>query len=400
MRIRPRGAAEDCCCSSLKDNVKWLMERIGGTVRKLIINGNEYTPDGDGTVTLDTSTFVDVDDHLDNDSMKPIANKPVTEAVQALSDADSVLNGKITTNEGAIEDLQDDVDDLEDAVQGQGSQISDMQGSIAGLAADNAYTRSIAQGAADTANGLADRITNLETNDAVQQSQIGQLIVADQGSAKLAGDNAFTGNNSFAVNPKAAAPENGAVDTSVVNANWASQTGDDAPNNLSHRYGNETEYGIRTFDKPILGRMGDWKSTYAGTGNIEDIKLFAKLNMAGQGRYVLLEMMQSSNTAICYGIIAFTVWTGIPTPFWIMRRVGSGGNNPMTTDSILIVKDENDDYYLASRKKSTYGNMGYRPMHIINYGAEQNYGQTYMTQLTEAVNIGDGTGYTLYEAVE
>ena len=55
MRIRPRGAAEDCCCSSLKDNVKWLMERIGGTVRKLIINGNEYTPDGDGTVTLDTT---------------------------------------------------------------------------------------------------------------------------------------------------------------------------------------------------------------------------------------------------------------------------------------------------------------------------------------------------------
>ena len=40
MRFRPRGVADDCCCSSLADKVKWLMERIGGTVRKLIINGN------------------------------------------------------------------------------------------------------------------------------------------------------------------------------------------------------------------------------------------------------------------------------------------------------------------------------------------------------------------------
>lgn len=243
-------------------------------------------------------------------------------------------------------------------------------------------------------------MTQIDLYDKTQTDSLIAGKADDNAVVKLSGDQTINDVKTFASNPKGANPASGAVDTSVVNANWASQTGDDAPNNLSHRYGNETEYGIRTFDKPILGRMGDWKGTYASTGNIGDINLFAKLNMAGQGRYVILELVQSSNTAICYGIIAFTVWTNMPIPFWVLRRVGGGGNNPMTTDSILIVKDDNNDYYLASRKKVVYGSLSYRPMHIISYGTEQNYDQTFMTQLSEVINIGDGTGYTLYEAIE
>lgn len=277
MRIRPRGAAEDCCCSSLKNNVKWLMERIGGTVRKLIINGSEYTPDGDGTVTLDTSAFVDVDDHLDDDSMKPIANKPVAEAIDALDDEDSRLDGRIDYIAGVVSGVSAEVGQLQTDVSGQGSQIGDLQGSIAGLAADNSYTRGVARAAKDTADGMGERLTDVETNDAVQQSQIGQLIVADQASAKLAGDNAFTGQNSFAVNPKAAAPASGAVDTSVVNANWVSQTGDDAPNNLVHKTGLETIPGEKIISNlwgnPITNPNGVWNALIKLTVSTRDIEI-------------------------------------------------------------------------------------------------------------------------------
>lgn len=46
----------------------------------------------------------------------------------------------------------------------------------------------------------------------------------------------------------AADPASGAVDQSLVTANWASQTGAGAPNNLVHRSGTETVNGIKGFN--------------------------------------------------------------------------------------------------------------------------------------------------------
>ena len=43
----------------------------------------------------------------------------------------------------------------------------------------------------------------------------------------------------------AADPESGATDKTLVTANWVSQTGNDAPNNLMHRTGNETSTGFK-----------------------------------------------------------------------------------------------------------------------------------------------------------
>ena len=45
----------------------------------------------------------------------------------------------------------------------------------------------------------------------------------------------------------AADPANGATDKSLVTANWVSQTGDSAPNNLMHKNGNETIDNIKSF---------------------------------------------------------------------------------------------------------------------------------------------------------
>lgn len=66
----------------------------------------------------------------------------------------------------------------------------------------------------------------------------------------------------FAVNPKAAAPASGAVDTSVVNANWISQSGDSAPNNVAHRNGNETWTNEKVFTANNTRKKVNYDPTY------------------------------------------------------------------------------------------------------------------------------------------
>ena len=51
----------------------------------------------------------------------------------------------------------------------------------------------------------------------------------------------------------AADPASGATDKTLVTANWVSQTGNNAPNNLVHKSGNETVDGIKSMMRPICG---------------------------------------------------------------------------------------------------------------------------------------------------
>lgn len=61
-------------------------------------------------------------------------------------------------------------------------------------------------------------------------------------------DQDVDGTKNFLDNPKGATAESGAVDTSLINANWASQTGNSAPNNFIHKTGDETKTGNFTVD--------------------------------------------------------------------------------------------------------------------------------------------------------
>lgn len=53
----------------------------------------------------------------------------------------------------------------------------------------------------------------------------------------------------------AADPESGATDKTLVTANWVSQTGNSAPNNIAHRNGNETIAGVKTYSDRIIGTI-------------------------------------------------------------------------------------------------------------------------------------------------
>lgn len=64
---------------------------------------------------------------------------------------------------------------------------------------------------------------------------------------------------------QAADPASGATDKTLVTANWVSQTGAGAPNNLLHTTGNESKSGVITFASPQEGTWEGHRLTFATT---------------------------------------------------------------------------------------------------------------------------------------
>lgn len=79
----------------------------------------------------------------------------------------------------------------------------------------------------------------------------------------LTGDQTADGVKTFTSRVYGADPASGATDKTLVTANWVSQTGNSAPNNLVHRSGEETIVNRKTFTAPINGRFNKVMSTNA-----------------------------------------------------------------------------------------------------------------------------------------
>lgn len=270
--------------------------------------------------------------------------------------------------------------------------------------------------AQDAADDLADALLAIQNIEATIASVLASDIGAKVDKLTTAGFHLYSHTGSTQgevepdINPTAATipirdsagklfgadPANGATDKTLTTANWISQTGAGAPNNLLHRSGNEIAGGFKEFTNGISAYLGDWHSAYTEQGNLGDIKLIAKLLNRAAGKYINLEMAERSNTAAIYGIMMIRN-SSVPGLGWAIRA-GFGGNNPLTADSILIVSD-GIDYYLASRKKVPYGNINIRVMHALNYGVPDVNPTPQIEWLSTYTNIGDGTGYTLIEAL-
>lgn len=162
--------------------------------------------------------------------------------------------------------------------------------------------------------------------------------------------------------------------------------------------GNQTIAGDKLFTKPIEAAMGGWHPTYTTSSDIGEITLFAKLKDEAIGKYIELEFMQSSNTATIYGILGIANVSSA-TGFWFIRR-GTGSNNPLQVDSIVIAKDGNGVQYLGCRRKVTYGAMRTRVIKSYNYGVLYDTPSPLIEWLNTGVPIGTGTGYTITEMTE
>lgn len=152
----------------------------------------------------------------------------------------------------------------------------------------------------------------------------------------------------------AADPESGATDKTLVTANWVSQTGDGAPNNLIHKNGNETKNGVFSVDYPITG-----------TANIKIVEYSSSLR---KGRYRLIfKILRSSVLTYFRDTIVF-IETGREdsnkglTYIIISIHAGNASNlnvfniGRTSSDNIRYVLSFDDDYiYLWRSNLSNEG---------------------------------------------
>ena len=170
------------------------------------------------------------------------------DAKDILSDGNSNVQADIAANKAAINDCFDSITSEQVARQNADAALQDninsVQASIPGAAAAAVSNDpTVAQLAADVP-GKLDKISSGSTLKAYThtgQNQ-GETDVVNGFDANSIGLRDANGRM------QAADPAAGATDKTLVTANWISQSGDTAPNNLMHRNGSEIVTGIKTFD--------------------------------------------------------------------------------------------------------------------------------------------------------
>lgn len=103
------------------------------------------------------------------------------------------------------------------------------------------------------------RLDNIEPVVSSNTAKIGVLENKDLENMKLSGNQTIEDIKTYVKSPIVPNPPSGDTSTKAVNTNWISQTGNNAPNNLIHKSGNETRQGTLTFtsNDPIIIKSND-----------------------------------------------------------------------------------------------------------------------------------------------
>lgn len=103
---------------------------------------------------------------------------------------------------------------------------------------------------ADTITELGNRVTGVNDALVTVGTRVDALETKDSNNVKLSGVNDQTIQGTLKAND----PASGATDKTLVTANWASQTGDNSPNNIVHKNGSETIDGDKRFIRSLIAR--------------------------------------------------------------------------------------------------------------------------------------------------
>lgn len=254
----------------LKERIAEIWDKLGQKLHS--INGvegdgagNVEIVSGDAAITVSespTGHFIEIG--LDHGNLPSVAVSSVNGQTGAVrldakdipSYGGSNVQADVDENKAAINALSGDIASEQTARQAadaalQGN-INSVQASIPGAAAAAVSNDpTVAQLAADVP-GKLDKISSGSTLKAYThagQSQ-GETAVVNGIDANSIGLRDANGRM------QGADPAAGATDKTLVTANWVSQTGNGAPNNLVHKNGSETLNGIYTFKGQIISSRG------------------------------------------------------------------------------------------------------------------------------------------------
>lgn len=223
-------------------------------------------------------------------------------------------------------------------------------------AADDAHDEAVAAAgsAQDAADDAADALLALQNIE----STIASVLATDLGGKvdKLttAGLHLYSHNGSTQgevapdINPTAATipirdssgklfgadPTNGATDKTLVTANWVSQTGDSAPNNIMHRNGAETIADTKIFTGTLVDRVAYMKNT---TGSTQPIPAFKLAPAMKNDKFGIMDVYIGFRQAA--PSVSRITWND--TSLSVSTIMGTLNN------TVSIWKDTNEDYYLC-----------------------------------------------------
>lgn len=163
--------------------------------------------------------------------------------------------------------------------------------------------------------------------------------------------------------------------------------------------GNQVKAGTLELTNPLISSPGGWHPCRTTTDTpIDEITLFAKLLSPDRGSYIDIEFTQSSNTAICFGLLSIHN-EATPAAGWIINK-HFGQNSPLTADAIVIAMDSDGAAWLGCRRKAPYGRLIARVVKSVIYGRIENTPSPRIEWLNATIAIGTGEGYTIVEAIE
>lgn len=295
-------------------------------------------------------------------------NKPLSrDMVDALNvkvnlDVFTQLKNRVLALEnsmGAIGDLENRMDDAELNIETLERNYTYLSGVISSLTV--------------TVDNLSTRVTGVNDALVTVGTRVDALEAKDSNNVKLNGVNAQTIQGTLKAND----PTSGATDKTLVTANWVSQTGDNAPNNLVHKIGNETILGIKKYaniqapntiqrNNNYLCDKNKWcKMLTFPTGTSRNyIFIFTSV----RGAWPSFGMLHVEND---YG--------GFPRAYWIVRKYNNEHNSTFkTADSVAITKGLTEgryDLWIKGNQAAVNGGVfiavdGMNLLNDVNYPSE------------------------------
>ena len=228
---------------SIRERIAELQNEING----LLATINSVGGDGQKDIKL-----------LSDNAALSITNDPVQHEIHFDLDTSQLPAADVNSVNGQTGTVVLDGDDLDGVTPGNSvnDDISALQ-TADGTLQGNINAEALARQNADSTlqnniNAALATIPGEVSSQIAADATINGLVAADAQNVKLTGAQSISGVKTFTANPKAANAASGATDTSVVNANWVSQTGDGGPNNLVHRSGNETISGNKEYTDGLI----------------------------------------------------------------------------------------------------------------------------------------------------
>lgn len=221
----------------LRERIAEIFDKLGEKLHTI----NGVPGDGDGNVKIvsGSSAVVITNDPTQNEISVALDNSQLPAAavssVNGQTGAVALDAGDIPTVGGDVQaDLQDLANDISGNTAAINAEALARQGADSTLQTNiNAVTASLpSAAAAAVAADPTVAYINTELNNKVDLSDVSTVETPDT-IAKRNGSGRLV----------AADPASGATDKTLVTANWVSQTGNNAPNNLIHKTGNEKVLG-------------------------------------------------------------------------------------------------------------------------------------------------------------